>query len=203
MICVFIEISCFNSELVVKSIEAVKLKEKYFAMYSSFIDAKYYYWYYRQRSVGWDNLINIILSITSIGGIGAWTVWRQLPFVWAAIVGMSQIINAFRKFLPFSGQISATNSLIPEIDMLVNDVDHDYFKVLNDLYDNEINELIFQYNKRFIALENRLTKGSNFPMNKKCFKKAEIDRENYFYQAYEYCENQTREEAAVTNEQQR
>jgi hypothetical protein len=162
------------------------MRDKYWAMYCEFVDSKFYYWHYRDCATCKNNIINTFLCIASFSGIASWLIWKQISWVWAIIVGVSQVASAIRGLLPYSNQISSISLFIPEIDLLINEVDHDWYSVdRNKLDDDEINNLIFDYKKRFSLLEHKYINNTNFSRIKCCENKAIKDRELYFFQHYD------------------
>lgn len=160
------------------------MRDKYWAMYIELIDSKYYYWHYRARSTFWDNVINAVSLLTTAYGITSWALWKQFYVAWAVLVGTAQVLSTMRPILPFSRRIIDTNFLFPDLDELVNEVDHDWDKI-DSLSDLEISDLIYAYNQKYIKLENKYAKGADFPRNKCCQEKAVRDRANYFKQHYD------------------
>lgn len=160
------------------------MRDKYWALYTYLVDCKFYYWHYREHSTFWDTAINLFLCITSVGGIATWAVWKQLPWLWAIIVAASQLINSFRKYLPFSKRITSVTMLLPELDGLINEIDHVWDKVDTGMEDEEISDAVYQFNCRYTELEYKYAKDSYFPRKKRCEKESLVDRENYFFQKY-------------------
>jgi hypothetical protein len=73
-------------------------------IWSNFIRTKYQALYLCQfnayiRTI--DRLANIILALTSSGSIGGWLIWKDQPLVWASILGVAQLINIVKPFLPY------------------------------------------------------------------------------------------------------
>lgn len=161
------------------------MKDQFWAMYVEYIDSEFYYWHYRARATFWNNAINMLSCITSAVGISTWLIWKQLPWLWAIVVGISQGVNAIRHILPFQKQISSVSLMLPELKILLSEIDRDWNSIqLNELSDIQINQRIFTYNERYLQLENKHIKDTSFPRKKWCQKKAEIDRVNFFNQHY-------------------
>ncbi|WP_312644011.1 hypothetical protein [Hydrogenoanaerobacterium sp.] len=168
------------------------MREKYWAMYEELVTSKYYYWHYRATSTLIDNIVNGVLCVASAVSISSWLIWNKLPWLWACIISISQVIGAVRHLFPFSRQISAVNLLNPELDLLINEVDYDWDRVDN-LSDGEISRLTFEYQEQFIMLENKYIGSAYFPRNHRCETKAVSDRKAYFFQHYQVTESNTLE----------
>ncbi|WP_040551575.1 hypothetical protein [Rheinheimera nanhaiensis] len=72
-------------------------------------------WYYLQNSkfkAGYlcelsktastcGNIYSFILALGSAGSVAAWAIWNEFPYVWASIVGISQILHVAKPHIPF------------------------------------------------------------------------------------------------------
>ena len=67
---------------------AARYKALYLTYFNSFV-----------RSV--ERWSDIILALTSSGAVAGWLLWQQLPWVWAAIIGLAQLIKVLKPHLPF------------------------------------------------------------------------------------------------------
>lgn len=65
-----------------------------------------------------DRVIKIIMAITSSASIGAWAIWREFAFIWAAIIAFSQVIAAISPHLPFKERLKTYCSLLHELEEL-------------------------------------------------------------------------------------
>jgi hypothetical protein len=63
-----------------------------------------------------DRAIKIYMAIASSASIGAWVIWRDLSFVWAAIIAISQVLAAISPHLPFRERLKTYSSLLHELE---------------------------------------------------------------------------------------
>lgn len=73
-------------------------------IWSNFIRTKYqalYLSHFNSYIRTFDRAVNIVLAITSSGSIGGWLIWKEYPYVWASILGVSQLINLVKPHLPY------------------------------------------------------------------------------------------------------
>ena len=49
----------------------------------------------------WGNIYSFILALGSAGSVAAWAIWNEFPYVWASIVGISQILHVAKPYIPF------------------------------------------------------------------------------------------------------
>jgi hypothetical protein len=159
------------------------MREKYWAMYNQLVMNRYYYWHYRNRAYKIDRIIKCCLGVVGAGSIASWTIWNRAPYVWAVIVGLTQILAAIQQFLPFSERVIKVNYYLPELVNLLYEIDSDFARI--DLMDyDSINDLIANYEIRANALESKFIGSTYFPRSKRCTKRAETDQKNYFLQRF-------------------
>ena len=48
-----------------------------------------------------DRGFNITVAIASSTSIGGWLIWQQIPYLWASILAIAQIVNIVKPFLPY------------------------------------------------------------------------------------------------------
>jgi hypothetical protein len=178
------------------------MRDKYWAMYAKLVDAKYYYWHYRNHATFGDLAINIFLCVTSISGIASWMIWRQFPWVWAIVVGAAQVANAIRGFLPFKKQKEAVISFAPELEHLINEVERSWNLINLGIPDSEIVQMIFEYNEMFTSIENKYINEIYFPVNKRLLNKSSKDRIAYFFQIYDIEETKSLHKGDMNNGKQ-
>jgi hypothetical protein len=54
-----------------------------------------------KRASTWGNIYSAFLALSSAGSVAAWAVWDQFPYVWAAIVALSQVLHVAKPYIPF------------------------------------------------------------------------------------------------------
>lgn len=54
-----------------------------------------------KKASAWGNIYSFVLSFGSASSVAAWTVWDTIPYVWAAIVGLSQALHVAKPYIPF------------------------------------------------------------------------------------------------------
>lgn len=150
-------------------------------MYITVYRAERYYWYYREYAIFWNNIIQVFLLATALSGVAGLWIWSKIPAIWAVVAGASQVLGAAAYLLPQSDQIRALNYLLPELQELLNQIDHDWnlIDLPDPPSDAELNDRILTYNNKYAELENKYTNGTPFPRKKWVEQTAEKDRNNY------------------------
>ncbi|HBR93309.1 MAG TPA: hypothetical protein DEA90_04005 [Opitutae bacterium] len=72
--------------------------------WKNLINTKFQAYYY--IDLAWliengDRMINFIIGFVSSASIAAWALWDNIPWLWASIVVVSQIIIVAKPYLPF------------------------------------------------------------------------------------------------------
>lgn len=44
---------------------------------------------------------SLFLAIASTSSVAAWAVWKEVPYLWAAIVALSQVLHISKPYFPF------------------------------------------------------------------------------------------------------
>ena len=52
----------------------------------------------------WGSVYSFIIVLGSSGSVAAWAIWKQVPGVWAAIVGLSQFLHILKTFIPIEAR---------------------------------------------------------------------------------------------------
>jgi len=82
--------------------------------------------------------LNIFLAIASSGSIALWAVWDVLPFLWAAIIALSQLINAIKPYIPYFKYIKELNKKTFQMDILSVDLEKLWYEYQNELIDEQL-----------------------------------------------------------------
>ncbi len=135
---------------------------------------------YLDRSISWQRWMNIISAIASSSSIAAWIIWSKLDFVWAAIIAVSHLIVAVRPFLPFDKRVDQIDKLHTLWQGVYLELEKDWYPIMSgEINDKEINEKLFEFEKRWNELETEYTKGDKIRLNDKMTEQA--GKENMIY----------------------
>ncbi len=158
------------------------MREKYWSLYATVKHAERYFFYYRERAQRRDKRIKVLLCVASLSSVANLALWGKIPLLWPIISAVAQILSAAAYLIPYSDQVSALNNLLPELDMLIHQIDYywDRINILKNISDEEVNSLVLDFNVEFTKLESRFTKGIPFPPVKRCTKKADVDLKNFY-----------------------
>lgn len=140
---------------------------------------------YHIRSVAIDRAIKMFLAVASSGSIAAWAVWRQFPYVWAAIIAIAQVVTAVKAYLPYQRRIEGIVGLGSDIAQTLIFAEEHWFDVSEgDLYDDDIHALTMQVRKDRILAQDTHFKENPLPRNEKCVAAATDEADTYFRTFY-------------------
>lgn len=66
----------------------------------------------------YDRGVKVFMAVASSASIGAWIIWKELSFIWAAIIAISQFLAAVRPHLPFKERLKNYSAILHELDEL-------------------------------------------------------------------------------------
>jgi len=137
-----------------------------------------YYWHYKIRSEKLQRSINAFLAISTCTGVASLVIWKQFWFVWAGIIAISQIVGAIQYLFPYSRQIVTINFLLPDLNKLINEIDHTWGTIGN-LNISEINDYIFSYRNQLDDLTNKYIGDTYFPQIKRLNDRSDNETDMY------------------------
>jgi len=145
-----------------------------------------YFWHYLMRARFINGTITCIYLLISIPSIATWIFWNYVPWMWAALVVIVQIIQAAYPHFPFAKQECALRYLLPSLRKLLLDIESEWRKIDIEKYDDkQIHKLITKFQEQCNDLETKYTDIAYMPVSKCCDKKAEQDCKMYFKNHYD------------------
>lgn len=160
------------------------MREKFWAVIVDMKIAERYYWHYGQRSKFWNNIITGLCLIASGTSISAWYCWRMFPYIWAIILAISQIISVCKPLLPFSERLTACKYIGQDIEQMLVDLEYIWGATGSGISDDQFRNYVAEYEKKYIATENRFSKEGLFPQKMKLHQKAQDEAETFFKTRY-------------------
>ncbi len=70
-----------------------------------------------------------IKAVASSGGIAAWVVWREYPFLWAGIIAAAQLLDAVKHVFLFSRQHRAACDLTVALELLFIESEYEWARI--------------------------------------------------------------------------
>lgn len=143
----------------------------------------YYLDEYLNQSHKADNIINMILAISSTGSVATWAIWDKFPMVWGGIIAISQVINAIKIYFPFNKRIKAISTFQVYLQELFLNLEYNWQKIIDgELTKKDVREKLFESKKEKLKLKNKYFANLYLPNKKKLVEKADKNNILYFEQ---------------------
>lgn len=132
-----------------------------------------------------ERLAKMAIAITSSASIGAWVIWKELAWLWGAIIAGSQVFSVIYPHLPYKERLKTYSSILRDLERLFIDAEHKWQSVADgSLSVQKIIAERTQLQRKKDEILSRHMAHSVFPSNPKISDRAEIEASNYF--AYYY-----------------
>lgn len=159
-------------------------RNAYWSLYTELKHYERYYSHLKTRSIRLDKTISFFCALVSTGSVAAWAIWDVYPYAWATIVAIAQVVILFKQhFLPFTLQLSSLTFLLPQLELLLIDIEDDWLSI-EDLPDDVLRRKIKKYRERYAEIDHTFAKITDFPDSKRIARKAKSDCINYFFHRY-------------------
>lgn len=139
---------------------------------------------YRDHLATWVSTLGTLKAVASSVGIGAWVIWKQYAFVWAAIIAASQVADALKEVFPFTKKHKAASELTLALTSLFIDAQLEWENIFSGRYTND--EIMNRLHKlRKLQLE---AESKSFPdglaTKTSLFEEAQQNAKQYFATTY-------------------
>ncbi|MEM5775792.1 MAG: hypothetical protein AAGU05_12395 [Anaerolineaceae bacterium] len=165
---------------------------------SSYFDA------YRCCARRIDNSINFFTALLSATSIANWLIWGQHPKLWSVLIGVAQIIQIAKPYLPYSKHVAALKFAIPEIQTVLRQIEEVWNRGqhLEEIDDLEYSKHYNDYRKQYDAIVQKYVGDERIPVWKCLQKEAKEDTLRFFkyrYNTIEWSDLDAREEKTHTD----
>jgi hypothetical protein len=83
----------------------------------------------RNRWAYWVRAVELVKVVASSGGIAAWVVWRDYPFLWSGVIALAQLLDAVKNVFPFAKEHKAASELTVALELLFIDAQYEWEKI--------------------------------------------------------------------------
>lgn len=165
--------------------ESSLIQERYWSSLTEKKFALYYIEIHFSKAIQINRAIKIIMAITSCSSIAAWTIWKQLSYLWGIIIALSQVVGVINEYMPYQKRIEDISNLKSEWSAIFLSMEKDWLKVSNgSITENEINDILFEYEKEWNEVDDKYFKDDSLPRKQKCIDYAEEKMGLYFKRKY-------------------
>jgi hypothetical protein len=138
-----------------------------------------------ERTESIDRGLKIVLAVTSSASIGAWAIWKQYAWIWAAAIAASQVLNAVRQFLPYKERLRCIAGLMTELEELLLVVESKWLDISNgEMTDVEIRKSLTNLRQLRQRAFKKHFPGTILPDEPRLFQKAETRANEYVSNFY-------------------
>jgi hypothetical protein len=139
---------------------------------------------YRDSIAKMERNVAAIRAVTSSGSIGAWVIWRQYAFVWAALIAISQVADALRDVFPFRKRRQALSGWCNALNRLFVDAQRDWDLIASGALSNpKIANLTHQMRQK-VQRHEETYMPDGLPKRQDLSDIAQIEMEEFFRKRY-------------------
>jgi hypothetical protein len=104
----------------------------------------------------WVMTLGVLKSIASSVSIGAWLIWKEYQFLWAAIIAASQIAEALKEVFPFAKKYKAASELTSAYANFFISARHEWAVIVSGGYSpKQINDRLLELRKSLLEAEQK------------------------------------------------
>jgi hypothetical protein len=100
---------------------------------------------YRDRQARWIDGTGLLRALVTSGTIGAWIIWKDHAMIWGALVGITQMLDAAKDYLPQAKNRRSASEFLATMDNIIIDARFEWFAVFNGEY--EAGEIMTRWRK--------------------------------------------------------
>jgi len=128
-----------------------------------------------------DRCIKGFLAIAASSSIGGWLIFREYAFLWAAVVAVSQVLQAIKEYLPYKNRLKALASLSVDLNTLSLAAEDQWYKVSNGgLFDDDIHDMRMALKRKKLTAVQKAFPVAGLPENTKFSNRADTETIEYF-----------------------
>lgn len=128
-----------------------------------------------------ERVANIVLAIISTGALAGLFISKQYRFVLTIILALAQVYTAARPYLPYENRIKELEKGLFSLNRLYLEIEEHWQEVSSGkLSDEDINILIFKFEKKWLEIDAEVLKQDALPRKRKYADMAEEEKNNYF-----------------------
>ncbi len=129
--------------------------------------------------------VKVFLAVASSSSIGAWVIWRELGFLWGAIVAGAQVLNAVRPYLPWEKRARAVYAFGRDLADTLLMAEKQWHSVAEGVRtEADIHDMTMELKRRRNEAEMRHLEGRPLPFSPKHEREASERATKYFATHY-------------------
>jgi hypothetical protein len=139
---------------------------------------------YRDRQSRWINLIGFFKAAVTSSTIAAWVIWKEYAIVWGVLIGISQVVDAGKEYLPQIKSRRQASEFVSSIENIIIDARFEWYEIFVGKCDPD--DIMDRWRKLARILNETETKyfPDGLPANEHRQRLAESDARAYFLSTY-------------------
>ncbi|UZS00216.1 hypothetical protein [Chondrinema litorale] len=102
-----------------------------------------------------DLYLNVFLVIAASSSIGAWVIWQKLPYLWAVILGVSQLFTIIKPYLLFQKYIKVFSEKSLQWQYLTIDLEEFWYNInYKKMDEDNVSHKFFELKKKAVSFDN-------------------------------------------------
>ncbi|ACF12793.1 hypothetical protein Ctha_0322 [Chloroherpeton thalassium ATCC 35110] len=161
------------------------MQERYWNLFCHLKINSLYTYYYHIETERIDRYLRIFLAITSSASIAAWTIWKEISYIWGGIIAFSQLLNAVKDYLPYQNRMRKLSAFSSDLNTLLLLCERKWYdEASGDMTESEIHQAFMDLKENLKKIDEKYFSESPLPRNNKIFEKAELEAATYFKTFY-------------------
>lgn len=157
------------------------MRDKFWSLFIELKFKSYYLDRYKAHAHRTDNVLSGVSLFTSAASISAWQIWQIAPWLWSAILVISQLLQVFKPKFPYAKRLGGLRYACPELRDLLIDLDKDWnHSEIHDASDDDYLNLIEKYERSSSQIVKKYLGSDELPRVRYANNAAETDCKSYF-----------------------
>jgi hypothetical protein len=84
---------------------------------------------YRDEQGRWITRIGIFKAVVTSGTIGAWAIWKDYAFIWGVLLGVAQVLDAAKEFIPQTTNRRGAAECVTVLETMLIDAQFEWYEI--------------------------------------------------------------------------
>jgi hypothetical protein len=85
--------------------------------------------HYRDEQARWITRVGLFKAIVTSSTIGAWGVWKDYAYAWAILLGLAQVLDAAKDFIPQTKNRRNASEFVSALDTIIIDARFEWHSI--------------------------------------------------------------------------
>lgn len=88
---------------------------------------------YRDEQARWITWIGLFKAVVASSTIGAWAIWKDYAFAWAILIGIVQLLDAAKEFIPQTKHRRNASEFVSAVENIIIDARFEWHAIFSGL----------------------------------------------------------------------